>query len=174
MLAATLAELVEVGYAGLRFEAVASRAGVHKTTVYRRWPDRSSLVAEALLVQRDADVPVPDTGALEGDLRALARSVGASIRSPTGAALARMLVLEAGRPSVAALAQEFWHERLWRAGTVVARAVARGELPADTDADLLVEALIGPLYFRALLVGAPVDDAHVDRLVDLLLVGARA
>src|SRR5580693_3020763 len=74
VLAATLAELSETGYAALTVEAVARRAGVHKTTVYRRWPEREALVIDALTDHVAAEVPVPDTGSIDTDLRELARS----------------------------------------------------------------------------------------------------
>lgn len=172
VLEATLAELLEVGYGGLRLEAVAARAGVHRTTVYRRWRDRRTLIAEALLAQRGPEVPVPDTGSVRGDLRALARAVAGSITTPLGAALARTLAADAGSPEMATAAGAFWDERLRLAGAIVARAVERGELSPDTDADLLLEALVGPLYLRLLGNARPLTDGFVDALVDLLLAGA--
>ncbi|MBN6052035.1 TetR/AcrR family transcriptional regulator, partial [Nonomuraea sp. RK-328] len=101
--AATLAELVDKGYAALTVEGVAQRAGVHKTTVYRRWKDRESLLVDALAEHMAADVPVPDTGTVEGDLRALARSLVQSYTSPTGrAVLAAMFTGAARLPEIAA------------------------------------------------------------------------
>src|SRR3712207_1543584 len=72
VLSATIDALVDVGYDGLSVEDVARRAGVHKTTVYRRWPTRAALVAEATRERSQQVIPVPDTGTLAGDLRQLA------------------------------------------------------------------------------------------------------
>ena len=84
-----MAALVEHGYESLNVEDVAQRAGVHKTTVYRRWPTKAELVADAVR-ERSADrVEVPDTGSLAGDLQALARAVVASIGSAEGSAMIR-------------------------------------------------------------------------------------
>jgi AcrR family transcriptional regulator len=175
LLDATVAELLEVGYGRLRLESVAARAGVHKTTVYRRWPDRFALIAEALLDQRSADVPIPDTGSVRDELRLLAQAVATSITAPVGETLTRTLIAEAGHlPEAAAAMRRFWATRSRLAGELVTRAVERGQLPADTDAEQLIEALVGPLYLRLLVTGDPITDAYVDRLVDLLLAGVQA
>lgn len=172
VLAAALDELIEVGYARLSVESVAARAGVHKTTVYRRWPSREALVTDALLEQRARDVPIPDTGSIGADLRALAHAIAASISSATGHAVARTLV-SAGSdiPEVTTAVRDFWSARLAASRAVVDRGVERGELPPDVDPDLLIEALVGPLYLRLLVTREPLDDAFIDRLVDLLLAG---
>src|SRR6266496_6224804 len=80
VLAATLAELAGTGYAALTVENVARRAGVHKTTIYRRWKDRESLVTDAMTELAATQVPFPDTGDIDTDLRRLARSDRKSTR----------------------------------------------------------------------------------------------
>lgn len=173
VLAATADVLAEVGYDALGVDAVAARAGVHKTTVYRRWPTKAELVAEAVRERSLRHVPIPDTGTLAGDLRALARAVAATIGSEVGGHLTRALVAAATTsPEVAARTGPFWAERLGWAATVVERAIDRGELPAGSDPNLVVEALIGPLYVRLLLTGEPVDAAVADRVAALVTAGA--
>jgi AcrR family transcriptional regulator len=175
VLAATVEVLAEDGYAGLGVEAVAARAGVHKTTVYRRWPTRAELVADALRERSERYVPVPDTGTLAGDLRALARAVAANIGSASGAAMARTLVAAAATSSeVAETAAEFWDERLRLTGVIVERAIARGELPEGTDPNLVIETVIGPLYVRLLLTGERIDAAFAARAAALVAAGAAA
>jgi AcrR family transcriptional regulator len=78
VLQATVAALAEDGYEALNVEDVARRAGVHKTTVYRRWPTKPELVADAVRERSDERVEVPDTGTLAGDLQALARALPTS------------------------------------------------------------------------------------------------
>ncbi|MEU8109757.1 TetR/AcrR family transcriptional regulator [Nonomuraea muscovyensis] len=173
--AATLAELVDNGYAALTVEAVAARAGVHKTTVYRRWKDRESLVVDALAGQAAADVPVPDTGSVEGDLRALARSLVAMVTGGSGPALlAAMFSGGAGLPEIAEARQQVFGDRLRRARPVVTRAVERGELPAGTDPGELLRTLAAPIYFRLLMTAEPVDAATADQAVRVALAAARA
>jgi AcrR family transcriptional regulator len=170
VLAGVLDELVESGYAGLSVDRVAARAGVHKATIYRRWPAREDLVADALLAQTGRTVPMPDTGSVRDDLRLLSYAVIANITSPQGEGLLRTLVSDAARvPAVAGAARTFWAERFAMAGELVKRGIERGELPAGTDPDFLIESLIAPLYLRLLVTTQPLTRQYADRVVDSVL-----
>ncbi|WP_160050695.1 MULTISPECIES: TetR/AcrR family transcriptional regulator [unclassified Nocardiopsis] len=173
VLAATLTELGERGYSGLSVEGVAQRAGVHKTTVYRRWRDRQSLVVDALGQVVAQDVPMPDTGTLEGDLRAMARSLVDVLASPTGAVIAAMLADAVRIPEVARARDRMFDDRVARARPVVERARARGELPPHTDPRDLVRALAAPVYLRLLVTGDPLDARAVEEAVRSALAAAR-
>ncbi|GAA2220176.1 TetR/AcrR family transcriptional regulator [Nonomuraea monospora] len=170
--AAALAELVDKGYAALTVESVAQRAGVHKTTVYRRWKDRESLLTDALAEHMATDVPVPDTGSIETDLRALARSLVQAYTSPTGQAV--LAAMFTGLPEAAAARRHVFDDRLVRAEPVVTRAVGRGELPADTDPGEVLKTLAAPIYLRLLVTADPVDESTADRAVHVTLAAARA
>ena len=98
-IAATLAELAEHGYSALSLEKVARRAGVNKTTLYRRWGTREELVLEAMLERAGEHIPVPDTGSLRQDLLQLARTAAANAATPEVAAMARVVASESGRDS---------------------------------------------------------------------------
>ena len=175
VLAATIEVLGESDYEALRIEDVAARAGVNKTTIYRRWPTRAELVADAVRERSAEAVPQPDTGALGSDLRALARSVAANIGSPEGGRLTTTLVAAAlTSDEVAVGTTTFWSDRLRLAAAIVERAVDRGELAAGADADLVIETLIGPLYVRRLLTGEPLSRRFADRVAELVTAGARA
>lgn len=164
---------MEVGYDGLSIEDVAGRADVHKTTVYRRWPTKAELVADAIRVSSDADVPIPDTGTIRGDLEALARDVVANISSEGGARRSRSIVASAASSQeLAANMHEFWAHRLAASEQLIDRAVDRGELPANSDANLIIETLIGPLWIRLLLTGEEVDDDLAVRVAELVAAGA--
>ena len=138
-IAATLAELAEGGYSALSLESVARRAGVHKTTLYRRWGTREELVLEAMLERAGEHIPVPDTGSLREDLLELARTAAANAASPEVAAMARAVAAESPRDSrLAAANRRFWAERLALDGVIVERAIERGEVgrrdrPAPRD-----------------------------------------
>jgi len=173
VLSATLSELAERGYAGLSFEAVATRAGVHKTTVYRRWPERPALVLEALLEFSERTVPLPDRGSLHADLLAMAKAIAANLSAPEVAAVLRALIAARHEPAIAAAVDRYWRARFDLVAEVVRRGMVRGELPADVSADLLIEALIGPLYLRALVTGEALDEKFVSGVVALVLAGAR-
>jgi AcrR family transcriptional regulator len=175
VLAATLAELGEAGYAALSVDAVARRAGVNKTTIYRRWPVREALVVDALTDQIAVDVPIPDTGAIETDLRELARSLVRWLTSPAGRAIIAATISDAARsPEIAEVKQRFFEDRFRRAEPVIARAKDRGELPRTTDPAELVKAMIAPIYLRLLVTADPVDESTADQAVEVALAAARA
>jgi AcrR family transcriptional regulator len=175
VLEATLAEVAEHGFGGLSIDSVASRAGVHKTTVYRRWPTRSALVVDALLDRSRVRVPIPDTGSVQRDLRELTHSIVANLNSPVGGGVARALVAESDRtPEMRDAALEFWRNRFALVADVIARGVDRGELPAHTDPDFLIEAIIGPLYLRLLVTRGRLDNAYANRVVDFALAAAKS
>jgi AcrR family transcriptional regulator len=169
VLSATLEELAQGGYGGLSFEAVAARAGVHKTTVYRRWPDRSSLVLDAMLELSSSTVPVPDTGSLRDDLLTLAGAIAANLSSPQVVAILRTLVAASNEPVIAAASRSYWRARFDLVSQVVSRGIERGELPADASSDPIIEVLIGPLYLRALVTRQPLDAEFVRRCVGAAL-----
>lgn len=149
VLAATLAELATTGYAGLTVEGVAQRAGVHKTTVYRNWKDAPSLVVDALTSHFATDIPIPDTGSVAGDLRALAQALVASVSTQAGRALITTVLAEAARlPRLA-------------------------DVKRALSAELL-KTLAAPIYFRLVCTGEPVDEGTADRAARVALAAAHA
>ena len=171
-IAATLAELAERGYTALSLESVARRAGVHKTTLYRRWGTREELVLEAMLERAGEHISVPDTGSLREDLLELARTAAANASSPEVAAMARAVAAESPRDGrLAAANRRFWAERLALDGVIVERAIERGEVAPGTDPGRVIEAVIGPIHLRLLLTGKPIDDSFLDGIVDVVVDG---
>jgi AcrR family transcriptional regulator len=166
ILAAAVALLGEVGYARLTMEQVAERAGVGKASLYLRWSNKVALVAEALQ-QRSGAVPeVADTGSLREDMLLFLRSL---LRSRRAAAQALSAVSGevASNPELRAA----WHRGLAGAlagcvRTIVERAVARGELPATSDVELLSVLPLAVLQHLALEHDRRPDDAVVARIVD--------
>lgn len=139
VLVATVAELADSGYRAFRMDAVSAAAGVNKTTIYRRWPGKASLVSAAVEWMRRFvhDVPLPDTGSLEPDLVEAFRhkvSFGGRVE---GRAWARLLA-EKHDPEVSAVIGDAVKERSEAWYAMVTRAVARGELPEGTDPRLLL------------------------------------
>lgn len=171
VLTATADLLVERGGDPPGADAVADRAGVHRSTVHRRWPTPADLLGDLARDRSSRSVAVPDTGSLLEDLRALARSVAGNLGTEPDASLSRALVRAAGRPDSVPVAQAFWAERMAATTVVVDRAVARGEVTAEVDARLAVETLVGPLWVRALLTGGRIDDAVADAAADLVHAG---
>jgi AcrR family transcriptional regulator len=171
-IAGTLAELAERGYSGLSLESVARRAGVHKTTLYRRWGTREELVLEAMLERAGERISVPDTGSLRDDLLALVRTAAANAATPEVAAMARAVAGESPRDGrLAAANRRFWAERLELDATIVERAIERGDAAPDSDPQRVIEAVLGPLHLRLLLTGEPVDDRFLTGIVDIIVDG---
>lgn len=164
---------MEVGYDRMSIDEVAVRAGVHKTTVYRRWATKPELVSEAVRLQTEENVPIPDTGTVLGDLQALAAEVVANIGSDGGSRRSRSIVAAAATSDdLTTTLYAFWAQRLAASMTVVERAVERGELPQDSDANLIIETLVGPIWLRLLLTGETIDDDLAQRLAAFVAAGA--
>ncbi|WP_069884766.1 TetR/AcrR family transcriptional regulator [Streptomyces luteocolor] len=171
---AVLSGLADHGYPGLTVEYVADHSGVHKTTLYRRWGGLEGLVADALdMAGEDAWAP-PDTGSLEGDLRALAQEVVDSFSDDAAAAAPTAFIAAAFQSTRAAEAlHAFYAERFTRCEVVVTRAVARGEADPDTDAAALVRAVSAPLLFRLFITRESIDTALAEQSAAAALAATR-
>ena len=176
VLEATGRLLVERGYAATSVEMVARRAGVGKAAIYRRWRSKEELVVELLSHVAAGVEPVPDLG----DTRAeLLRLVGEAIehlaQTPTGGIIQGLASELPRNPTLSRLVRErVISLRRSEVETVLERGIARGELRADTDAEIAHELLLGPAYFHLLLGGKPLDEKFAVRIVDAFLRGADA
>jgi AcrR family transcriptional regulator len=171
-IAATLAELAENGYSALSIERVAHRAGVHKTTLYRRWRTREELVLEAMLERTSERVSVPDTGSLRKDLFELARTAAANAATPEVAAMAQTVAAESPYNSeLAAANRRFWVTRLALDAVIVERAIARGEVEPGIEPQQVIESVVGPIHLRLLLTGEPIDEAFLKHIVNTVVDG---
>ncbi|WP_086791642.1 TetR/AcrR family transcriptional regulator [Streptomyces thermovulgaris] len=173
VLDAVRAELVEHGYDNLTVDTVAARAGVHRTTVYRRWRDVGGLLADVFDAAGDDDWQPRDTGSLRGDLAALTHGIHAALteQPPVTAAL----IAASFRSEEAARAlRRFWEDRYARCEAVVRRAVRRGEVPPHTDARRLLVAATAPLYHQLLLLRTPPDPHLPDHVAASTALAATA
>jgi AcrR family transcriptional regulator len=164
---AARALLRELGYAGLTIEGVAARAGVAKTTVYRRWPSKAELVFEVGVHPSDLG-PAPDTGSLAGDLAAVAAIIVRSLDRPVAAEALAGLVgdVRRDRALMATLVDRFiGSERAWMAA-ILERAARRRELAAAVDPALALDLLLGPLLTRAFFTGGSLDASLGRRVAD--------
>lgn len=159
---ATLDLLAGAGYESVSVDAVALGAGVHRTTVYRRWGSREVLVADALAANAIDRVRIPDEGDLEADLVAMAQSVADNLATPLGSALATAMVGQSDSPEIARLSEDFWTARFDAASVIVERGVERGDCAPDTDARLLVEAIAAPVWFRSVVQRREVDSRLIE------------
>ena len=157
ILRAALELLAEDGYRALTMERVRERSGVGKATLYRRYGSKEELV-RAAIVHLNADVPLPDTGALVSDFAATATTILAGA-ARTGALtlMPRLLSDVTGDPEMHALFYEHLVEpRRKVVRTIVERAQARGEIRADVDPELAIDLMVGPFIYRVIIAGGDV------------------
>lgn len=188
VLDAVRAELAENGHEGLTVEGVAARAGVHRTTVYRRWRDVGGLLVDVIDAAGETDWQPPDTGSLRGDLTALNREIQESLVVRPSFAVA--LMAASFHSERAARAQtRLWADRYAQCEILVERAVERGELPArtagaagatgaptdlDLDARGLLIAATAPVYHQVVLLRAAPDPRLPERAATAAVLAAAA
>jgi AcrR family transcriptional regulator len=166
--------LLSRGLSAVTMDAVAVRAGVSKATIYRWWPTKESLALDAMYTQWDTARPHPrDTGSLRSDLRALLRPWARLASSRPYGRIIAALITEAQTDPV--FAAEYRHRvvepRRGQARAIFRRAVERGEIPADTNIEVALDLLYGPLYHRLLHGHAPLTDRFTQDVIDMALNG---
>ena len=171
ILEATLHVVARDGIAGLRYEEIAEPAGVHRTSVYRNWPDRDELVTAALL-QYSGTAELEDTGDLRHDLVDYLVALAELLSTTTGRAMQRVIQSARENPEVALPVDRIFEGRLARLQQVVDAATARGELPL-VDGYFLAELLTGPVHLYVSRGLRPFTRAEAERITDVVLAGLR-
>jgi len=163
---AVLEELAAHGYGRLSIEGVARRAGVGKTTIYRRWDSKLEMVLDVVSAIAAQGMASPDTGSLHGDLRAMIGAAAMALRHPLALQIIPDLLAEAARnPQIADTLQAALHEtQLGVSAAVLKKAEARGEVPPGTDVQLALDLAIGPLYWRLAVVRDNLPEIYLDQL----------
>ena len=156
------------GLPAVTVEAVSSRSGVAKTTIYRHWSSREDLLAD-VLSSALPEPATPDTGSLRGDLRALARGLAAGLADERCAALLSAIAFPDGDPVLDRVRMEATRARHGAVRLVVDRARRRGEeVPVDGP-DGVIRSIAGPLFYRRFVEGVPPTPALADRCVERAL-----
>jgi AcrR family transcriptional regulator len=169
ILEAALAMLADVGYAQLRLDALAARAGVAKTTILRRWPSKAAVAAAAVqrLALQTADVP--ESHNLREDLQALLSNAVAAFAGGPGRFVPALLRESGHHPEIADLLATVIQTRRAAYRRVLNRAIARHDLHPDVDQEVIIDLLVGPLWTRLLITRQPVTQALVEEIVDAVL-----
>jgi AcrR family transcriptional regulator len=166
ILDAAIEEYGEHGLGGLTVDAVAARAGVGKATIYRRYPSKADLVIAAAQAACD-DTAQTFTGDLRHDVRAVVEHLQEIMTDPRVGRAARMLIADAPRDAqLERLHREFVRQKRKRTIAMLKDAVARGLLRAGTDCAIAADQLVGPLFYRFLVTGEPIDNRLLDTVVD--------
>lgn len=168
------AELVaRDGIAGFRYEEVAELAGVHRASVYRNWPDREELVAEALLQHAEDLASIADTGDIHRDLVDYLVALASGLDTPFGQALVLAVQPTHENPVVRQTVARVLKERGAAMRQRVNLAVDRGELPS-VDSAFLGEMISGPVHLIVNRGIRPFIRTDAERIVDVVLAGIRA
>ncbi|MBI3215760.1 MAG: TetR/AcrR family transcriptional regulator [Mycobacterium sp.] len=169
--AAVLDELAEQGYARLSMEAVAKRAGVGKSALYRRWASKQEMTLAVLAEFSVGQADIPDTGSLRGDIRAVLEGVATWLSHPQFSRILPDLVAEMARtPELSDLVEGMiGRPRRERGRVMLEQAIERGELTRDTDLELALDVLAAPIYWRLTIRDGDMEPDYLDKLVAMLV-----
>lgn len=162
---ALLELLAEGGLEACTFQNVANRAGIERSTLYRRNPDRWPTIMDAIIELAERKTANFDTGAFRTDLLATILNLAAILKSPLGPPLIEVAgALQSG--VAPGQGERFWKSRQQHLAPMFEAAIERGELPADVDRDELFAMAAGPIYFRRFIASQPLTDDWVRKVVD--------
>jgi Transcriptional regulator len=174
ILRTTLQVLAKTGFSNLTIEEIADRAQVGKATVYRWWPNKGALIADAFASSTMRQLHFPDTGSIETDMSQQMRQLIKVFASPRGRIVSAILAAgQSDQSLISAFRERFVKPRRQEAYATLRRGIQRGELRKDVDPDLLLDSLYGPIYMRFLIQHDRLTPDFVDHLCALVLGGAR-
>jgi AcrR family transcriptional regulator len=173
ILRSTLKILGKHGFSDLTIEEVAAHAGVGKATVYRWWPNKAALIADAFASSTTRALHFPDTGSVCSDMSQQMRQLVKVFRGRRGRIVSAILGGGQSDPElIGAFRERFLLPRRLEAYATLRRGIRRGELRKDVDMDLLLDSLYGPIYMRFLIRHAKMTPDFIDHLCELVLGGA--
>ena len=170
ILHAALGELGEAGYGAFTIESVAARAGVAKSTIYRHWPDKTSLIADAFEAAHEHAVPSVEGLTARESLQRLLYHVAEVVVDSAFSSCIPALIEGAERdPRLREFRHRYSALRRQSLTGLIARGVADGEFRSPVDPELAAQALLGPIFYRRLMTSEPLDPHRVGDLIDLVL-----
>ncbi|MFE3446734.1 TetR/AcrR family transcriptional regulator C-terminal ligand-binding domain-containing protein [Nocardia sp. NPDC059180] len=168
VLDATLARIEAVGIDDVRIADIAAAAGVHETSIYRRWKTLPRLLLDALLARMESQIPIPDTGSVRTDMLEFMTVLVGFARTPSGAALIRSTDTDA---EAEAVRREFWAVRLAASQEIVRRGIERGEIAEAVDPRLTMLTLGGLVHIYTNQLDGNIPDDLAETSVDMLMAG---
>jgi AcrR family transcriptional regulator len=169
VLTTTLDLLTEAGLDELTIDEISRRSGVAKTTIYRHWPNRSALVIDACLRMTDGEEAPPDTGSLEGDVRAILTHIAELLATARWSSIVPSIVDVAEHdPAFADIHSRIQRRHAAPLRSALERAALRGEIPSTADRDAMAAALLGPLFYRRWFSREPIDATFLEMIIGTL------
>ena len=169
VLTTTLDLLTEAGLDDLTIDEISRTSGVAKTTIYRHWPNRSALVIDACLRMTESEEPPPDTGSLEGDVRAILTHIAALLATARWSSIVPSIVDVAEHdPTFADIHSRIQRRHAAPLRSALERAALRGEVPSAADRDAMAAALLGPLFYRRWFSREQIDAAFLEMIIGTL------
>jgi AcrR family transcriptional regulator len=174
VLTTTLDLLTETGLGELTIDDISRRSGVAKTTIYRHWANRSALVIDACSRMTDRQEAPPDTGSLEGDLRAILADIAELLGAARWSSILPSIVDAAEHdPEFADIHSRIQHGHAAPLRAALDRAALRGEIPSAADRNAIAAALLGPLFYRRWFSREQIDTEFVDTIIGGAIAGLR-
>lgn len=175
ILDAALEVLEDVGFSETTCDAIADRAGASKATIYRWWPNKAAVLIEALREAVAQELPFPDTGCLRKDVRLQLRNFVKLLNGRRGRAFKIFISASQNDAEVADAFRTVWIQpRRGQTRAFLERHREMGRLPADTDLDLTMDLLYGPLYYRLLTGHGQLTAEYADAIAEVVLRGLAA
>ena len=173
ILRSTLRLLQVTGFPDLSIESIAANADVGKATVYRWWPNKAALVADAFSSSADEELRFPNTGSVRDDVAMQMKHLVRVLRGRRGRIVAALIGGGQSDPElIQAFRERFMMPRRQEAYTTLRRGISRGELRGDLDLDLTLDTLYGAIYMRFLIRQTGLTENYVDEVVSVVMDGA--
>ena len=167
-----LRQVIETGFRGVSIESIAAKSGVGKTTIYRRWPNKATVVMDAFLEEIGPAIPFPPTARAADSIRLQMRALAKAYRGRFGALIKAILGEAQFDPELAEAFRERWiRPRRQLAKATFREGILNGEFRSDLDIDTAIDALYGGIYYRVQTGSGPLSAAYVDELFEYVLRG---
>ncbi len=173
ILRSTMRLLETIGFGELSIEAIAADANVGKATVYRWWPNKGALVADALVSNAAKQLRFPDTGSVRSDICLQMKQWVEILRGRRGRIVAALISGgQSDKEVIEAFRERFVRPKRLDAYRILERGIERREIPAEIDKDLILDSLYGAIYMRFLIWQEGLTEKFVDDAVELVFSGA--
>ncbi|WGU93381.1 TetR/AcrR family transcriptional regulator [Paenibacillus dendritiformis] len=175
ILSASYELLLENGFQAVTVDKIAERAQVSKATIYKWWPNKAAVVMDGFLHAATARLPVPDTGSAFNDILIHATNLAGFLISREGTIITELLgegQFDSGLAE--AYRTRFFRPRRLEARSLLEKGVQRRELKKDLDIGICIDLIYGPIFYRLLVTGEPIDDSYVRHLVESAFEGIRS